>query len=189
MNTEKKTRRRIVARRLSPSKLATVILVLLLIPGFSQVKAQVMNITGFGGNQVSYELVDIRKLTFSSEQMIIDLSGQEPVSIVLDDIQVIKFNDLSSSINIIRPDEIGKTSLFPNPVVNQLNLRLELDKHSRIMLSIQTIDGRIVREESIEAQSGTNEWQIDLSELNAGMYFCRISTMTQSKTVKFLITQ
>lgn len=59
-------------------------------------------------------------------------------------------------------------NLFPNPVVNELNVRLDSKEAAQYNLSVFNNAGQAVRQQSLQA--GDNQLSMDVSDLSAGVY-------------------
>jgi Secretion system C-terminal sorting domain/Two component regulator propeller len=89
--------------------------------------------------------------------------------------------------NIISQYPSGKNSLsaFPNPFSSTTTLEFNLTETKNVSVSIIDVVGRTVKNiSSGNFQSGKNKITIDLSELNSGIYFCKIKSNENLKTIK-----
>jgi hypothetical protein len=71
-------------------------------------------------------------------------------------------------------------SIFPNPVMNSFSITFEKAEHSITSISIVNTKGQIVKRMSGEPR------EIDISDLNAGIYFLKMNTKTGVKTRKLI---
>jgi hypothetical protein len=76
---------------------------------------------------------------------------------------------------IIQNDSQVEMTLFPNPVVNEANVSVTLQKESQLQLSVFSVDGKIIRTQSVNASAGLNNLSMNLSDLNAGVYLMVLS--------------
>ncbi|MEL6561518.1 MAG: T9SS type A sorting domain-containing protein [Bacteroidota bacterium] len=74
-------------------------------------------------------------------------------------------------------------SIYPNPVIDLLNFRLRSELYDEILISISDINGKEVRRDLFERQILQNEPSIDLTSLEAGIYF--VSFYHERELVKF----
>lgn len=87
-------------------------------------------------------------------------------------------------------ESIGETdiiSLYPNPTEGISNLVFESKQNESLQLSVYNTLGQSVKTETVEAQAGKNSIQLDLSTLNSGSYFLRISNGKEQKTLPLQI--
>lgn len=62
-------------------------------------------------------------------------------------------------------------SVFPNPVVDNLNLSIDAASDMSVMVSISDVSGRIIDQNTrVNATKGVTQTQINVSDLEAGMY-------------------
>ncbi len=79
-----------------------------------------------------------------------------------------------------------RLNAFPNPVVDQLNLQVEVEATSDAMVRIYSMLGQPVHQENTVLTAGTNNLSFDLSNLAAGQYTVEISNNNAaSRTMVF----
>jgi len=65
-----------------------------------------------------------------------------------------------------------------------------LDKSSTVQVKLIDIQGRVISNEMFKSQAaGNNKLDIQVENLNAGMYFCEISTNGKVATKKFTVVK
>lgn len=68
-------------------------------------------------------------------------------------------------------------SAYPNPANDVLHINYSLNAASDVTLNIMSIDGQVVRSESLGMQqTGSNSETVDISGLSAGVYFVTLQT-------------
>ena len=90
---------------------------------------------------------------------------------------------------IIFPNPAGKEFKVQSPPAGQASLKFKV---SRATLEIFDLNGRKLLEKQIPARpaggpKGTEEFTVDVSHLNSGLYFCRVRTEKGSVTKKLMI--
>lgn len=86
-------------------------------------------------------------------------------------------------------DGLVKKSLgaiaYPNPVVNELNLRYELDSAAPVKVSLYDLSGKLIRHLAATAPQAPGEHQLsaDLSSLPAGRYFISLQAGNQLQSI------
>ncbi len=89
--------------------------------------------------------------------------------------------DLPSSVF----DEIAETVyLAPNPTTGKINLTVDLNQAVDVNVNIMNIAGQVVNTYRFGQQAGLSTLQMDLSELNQGLYFAKIQLGNESITQK-----
>ncbi len=84
------------------------------------------------------------------------------------------------------PTTAGEISIFPNPAHNHLMLKVPEDYK---MFSVECMDvtGRLLFRK--ECANGNTPQQINVSELNSGIYFLRVGNGEQTSVKKFIISR
>ncbi|MBR3493235.1 MAG: T9SS type A sorting domain-containing protein, partial [Bacteroidales bacterium] len=73
-------------------------------------------------------------------------------------------------------------SLYPNPTHNVLNLNADLQDRTEVM--ILDMNGRTVKHYVV---NGLNEMRLNVSDLQSGVYFIRVSNETTTALSKFIV--
>ncbi len=81
------------------------------------------------------------------------------------------------------------TSLYPNPASDNVFLEMNIFETHDLEIRIMDITGRILMIENKTGQSGTQIYDLNISELNSGLYFVQVildngSNLTQKLSVK-----
>ncbi len=63
-----------------------------------------------------------------------------------------------------------EVKLFPNPVVNQLNIAIDAAEDAAYQLSIVAANGQQLRQEQIQAPQGGHQLELDVTDLPVGAY-------------------
>jgi hypothetical protein len=80
--------------------------------------------------------------------------------------------------------------LFPNPVKDNLILSLNADKNSNASLDIINALGQVVYSERMESVlAGENRYQVNITNIESGIYFARINFGGSVQTVKFTVAK
>lgn len=66
--------------------------------------------------------------------------------------------------------------IFPNPVEDQLNVRLSSDQTGRVSVMILDVHGRLVREVKLDKEDTLLSTELDVANLPMGTYNLRILT-------------
>lgn len=70
----------------------------------------------------------------------------------------------------------AKLDVFPQPAKGQLNIRFVTNQTAQVSVLLTDISGRTVLQQSAQQfPAGTNETNLDVSQLNAGIYFLQLS--------------
>jgi hypothetical protein len=131
------------------------------------------------GSENQFFIVDASEL--GPGEYVISVTGMDDLDCEDSDEIVVTVEDCISSIADLKDSEV---SLFPNPATTAVELRFtgEVDLNS-----IEIVDsrGRIVIKESISITG--SEISIDISELEAGLYFARLFGENSQVVKKLLV--
>jgi hypothetical protein len=150
--------------------------------GLTNVQAQSMKISARSGSLTTISLSNISRMTFSSGSVSVKRVVGNTDSFVLTDLRHLSFGDVTTGISgaVSSSDE---AMLYPNPVREVATIRIPFTGISGVV-EIVALDAKVVAGTLYDANTTT--CRINLSTLTKGMYICRISNGTESKTTKFI---
>ena len=108
--------------------------VVLLALGIMTLQAQSLYLRPQSGTQTAYSLSTIKKLTFSSGNVVVTKTSGNPDSYVLSTLRYMNFKNLIAGLDNTTSNSIS--ILYPNPVVDELNIKLTSDNHAKISIEI-----------------------------------------------------
>lgn len=76
-------------------------------------------------------------------------------------------------------DDVSLTTIFPNPVEDQLSIEFELDQQKEITFEIITINGVVVKTATSSYGTGQQTKSFDMSHLPSSLYIIRLSADNQ----------
>jgi hypothetical protein len=71
-------------------------------------------------------------------------------------------------------------SVYPNPAKDKANISFTLDKTSDVEFILYDITGKRVQVKSMHFNSGSNNYQLNVSELDNGIYILQLNTKTNN---------
>jgi len=152
--------------------------------GLTGLQAQTMYVRQANGAKTAYTLGNIKKMSFSSGNITVSKTDGNHDVYPLSGLRYLNFTDLTTS-NIQLAEKTKSTILlYPNPVVDQLNILLQTTENQAGVIEILSIEGKVVCKELINSQ--TNVFQVNVSALPKGLYLCKINNGTTLETTKFL---
>ena len=80
----------------------------------------------------------------------------------------------------------SKLLLFPNPANEQINIRLVSNVNELGTLSVFDSKGELVLNYQFQLRTGLNNFRINTSKLNAGLYFVSINSNQTNENTKFI---
>jgi len=162
---------------------AIIFLLLLLAP---EIQSQTLHVNKNSGEHSVMELNTIQKLTFSDGNLNVFRKSEEPMEFKLNEILHLTFSDLSSGIEMLMNQKENNLVVFPNPVKNELYIRLSPMREGSLQVKLISLDGKIIFVKKLSSTGDKNKYQIDVSFLEQGLYFCQIMNNQFSNTIKFI---
>ena len=132
-----------------------------------QIEKQVLSSTGSdvsaGGMQISQTVGETSVTTYSSGSFIIGQGFQQVDAIEEDSTDAIKETDIIVNYN-----------LFPNPTNDIVNIELELNANSNLIVAITNSNGQLIESKNIEVKSfEKSKFQFNLQKYANGIYFIK----------------
>ncbi|MFZ9027741.1 MAG: PKD domain-containing protein, partial [Crocinitomicaceae bacterium] len=88
----------------------------------------------------------------------------------------------------LEEDKIVFNAPYPNPAVTQLTVPMVLPENSQVQFELLHISGKIAISRSFETEKqGLTTFLLELDNVEAGMYFLRITANEQENTTRILI--
>ncbi len=81
-------------------------------------------------------------------------------------------------------NQISNLIVFPNPAKDELTIRLESMEMQNLNMTITDIIGRDLIKKEFEAVIGSQEFKLDLSSLQSGIYLIQISYLSGKQVLK-----
>nr|MBK9651928.1 T9SS type A sorting domain-containing protein [Bacteroidota bacterium] len=91
------------------------------------------------------------------------------------------------TVSIYEQDALSKIKMIPNPFDDITSLEFTIDDVHNTAISIVDVTGReVMTVDSKNFQPGKNKLQLNLSLLNDGVYFCKVSMQNKVMMVKLM---
>ena len=136
------------------------------------------------GTNASYNLEDVRKITFDADLMNLHLLDGSVYGWNVSTIGDYQYNE--SSLNVqewLNSANAWEVVIFPNPTSTNLNLRYNLPKDDEITIALFDMQGKLILQKSLGKQvSGEQQQTLYVSNLPEGSYVCRIKGQHQTVT-------
>jgi len=150
--------------------------------GLSGMQAQILlNVKYDVDVNTSFSIGDIRKLTFSDGNMNIQKLDKSSRAFGIADVVKLYFSDISTSIQSPIAQLKNKTILYPNPVKDQLFIKQESVTNCNTIVELIDLQGKILRKQLMNTQTSIN-----ISELQKGIYLCRLQSCSSIEIIKFV---
>jgi len=82
---------------------------------------------------------------------------------------------------------INNINLYPNPAKTYINVSFNVKQATELSWIITDVLGQNINEESFQIQTGLFSRDIDVADLNKGIYFLEITQGTDKKVMKFVV--
>ncbi|HRG59011.1 MAG TPA: T9SS type A sorting domain-containing protein [Bacteroidia bacterium] len=163
-------------------------LMLFLITSLSTLQAQTIDFNYTDSSNASYNVSDIRKITFTADIMNLHFNDGSLLSWNVNSIGYYTYNEttvnVENHLNILNQ---FKLNLFPNPTNHLLNLSFDLPSNDNITISIFDLQGKVIIENNFgNLIAGTYTETIDISTLETNSYVFRFSGNKISFTKTFI---
>jgi hypothetical protein len=140
------------------------------------------------GTNGSYNLSDIRRMTFDNNFLNLDLNDGTNYQWNTNDIVSFRYNDVTGIDKVIMGLNGLDVKLFPNPNSGSFQLAYKLPKQTYIEVSIYSIEGKLVKTLCKGLQSaGEQRINATLFEMPKGVFTCRIEAEEFSVNKKLII--
>lgn len=92
----------------------------------------------------------------------------------------------STGLENVAPENAFNAITYPNPVLDQFSLNVEGASGETIRLQLSDLSGRTIFDKVVTARNGNYQETISMTQKQTGLYLIRVSTPTQTQTVKVL---
>jgi len=130
----------------------------------SQIQAQTMYVKQSSGTQAGFTLNSVRKMTFSTGNLTVQKSDNNSNVYTLNNLRYLNFSSITAGVFFNTSD--NQLIIYPNPIVDVLNIDLSGEITKSAIVSILTLDGKILQTHHSE---NTDKLSINLSHLSKGM--------------------
>lgn len=157
------------------NKLKLIVLALLCTLFSLNIGAQNIDFNFTDDTNTSYNLQDVRKLTFDVDTMSLHLWDGSVYSWNLSNIDHFDYDE--SSVNVdefLEMANVLDVNIYPNPTNDKLNFSFQLPKQEIITIKIYDSQGKLLLENTEEKTEGKNLVHLDISSFSKGEYICHI---------------
>ena len=137
------------------------------------------------GTQTAFDLSSIKKLTFPASQMTVTKTNGSAVTYGLSSVRYLSFNSVKTDIIPIESLSGSYLTLYPNPVIDQLQISYKMAQTGIVQLKIVDLQGKVIYSQILNSQNGTNHATISVAQLPVGLYIFLMQSETKLETKKF----
>ena len=153
--------------------------------GLTGIQAQnTMFVNEKSGDQTPFTFTSISKLTFTAGNMTVNKKDGSTSAYALTNIRYLNFGNSTAIVEIV--SEKSNMLLFPNPVLDQLRIRYESVTTEKLKLQIMNVQGKVILQQTLNPQNGTNYIEIPVEKLQDGLYLCRMQSGNKFDASKFI---
>jgi len=92
----------------------------------------------------------------------------------------------TQTVGIEENNMLQSANLYPNPVINALNVRFNSKITTTVSANLKDISGRSLQTANWSIQQGQNQFELPANQLEAGVYFLEIRNGQGVQTLKFI---
>jgi hypothetical protein len=162
------------------------LIVFLLVFNLSGLQAQsFLNVNQNSGTQASFALSDVKKLIFTPGKMTVIPKTGINSDFSLPDILYLDFTNTTS---VLEPDNAAYNSLklYPNPVKDALHLQFDCSEGDCVQIQILDVQGKVLYQNDLPNQQGTNFFNIPVEPFRKGLYLCRLRNGNKLEISRFI---
>lgn len=150
--------------------------------------AQSIHFNYLDGTNNSYNLSDVRKITFDADVMNLHLWDASIYAWNVSTIGHYQYDESSMSVSeLLNNANSWDVNIFPNPACTNLNVQFNLPKEDIITIALYDVQGKLILEKTLGQQtSGAHQEMLELNLVPKGTYVCRIVGQHNSITKQVL---
>jgi hypothetical protein len=145
-------------------------------------RAQSFHFNYTDGTNASYNLADVRKITFDADLMNLHFLDGTVYAWNVSTIGYYQYDE--SSLNVqewLNKANAWEVVIFPNPTSTNLNVSYNLPKEDVITIALYDMQGKLVLDKNLGKLSpGEHQESLDVSNLPKSTYVCHINGRHQS---------
>jgi hypothetical protein len=142
------------------------------------------------GVEHAYNLIDIRKVTYTNDLMNVHFNDGTLSSWNVSSLNDFQYNQNSVGVEqIIQQVNATDFNLFPNPGKEKFILRYVLEKSMPVRINVFDLQGKLIQEiSSSNPQQGENNTEFQLSNVPTGNYICKMESPVFSISKTFILS-
>jgi hypothetical protein len=142
------------------------------------------------GVEHAYNLIDIRKVTYTNDLMNVHFNDGTISSWNVSSLNDFQYNENSVGVEqVIQQVNATGFNLFPNPGKEKFTLRFMLVNPMLVRINVFDLQGKFVQEiSSGTQQQGENIIEFQLSNVPSGNYICKMESPVFSISKTFILS-
>ena len=140
------------------------------------------------GTNSSYNLEDVRKITFVADVMNLHLLDGSTYSWNVSTIGDYQYDETSLNVQEwLNNANTWEVNVFPNPTSSALTVRYNLPKADEVSIGLYDMQGKLILSKNTEKKAkGEHKEILDLTDVPLGTYVCRISGQKNTITKQLI---
>lgn len=141
-----------------------------------------------------YHLSDIRAISFSANDMILNMVKGSIIALPLNTISTFNYTGFSGNTNIASLASGTCISVYPNPGNGKLTINYTAPSPGNVIINFLSTRGEILNTITSQSKEGNNEITLIAKDfagkdLPPGIYLCRIRNSKKSSVIKIIISK
>jgi hypothetical protein len=151
--------------------------------------AQSLNFNYTDGTNASYNLENIRKITFDADVMNLHMLDGSVYAWNVSTIGYYQYDETSLNLQEwLNNANTWDVTIFPNPTSYTLTVRFNLPQSDEVLIELYEMQGKLILSKNIgKKETGEHQELLDLSNVPLGTYVCRLSGQKNSITKQLII--
>jgi len=142
------------------------------------------------GNVVEVPLSQIKKITFSENDMVLHKTNASTLSWIMADIQKCYYGLATIDIDNPAISETNNVSVYPNPSNGLFNINYKMPKYGKINIELIDIMGRKIKTLISECKNtGEYKLEVQTQNLQGGTYLIKIQKESSLTVKKIMIVK
>jgi hypothetical protein len=150
--------------------------------------AQSMYFSYSDGTNTSYNLEDVRKITFDADMMNLHLWDGSLYTWNVGTIGYYQYFEIPLNMQEwLNCANSWEVKVCPNPTSNSVTVHFNLPKTDEVSITLSDIQGKLILEKHIgKKETGKHQETFDLNSIPSGTYVCSISGQKNMVTKKII---
>jgi hypothetical protein len=99
------------------------------------------------------------------------------------------YESFDNGLSSITENTFGRTSLYPNPAGNFVNVEFASTQNENITVNVLSVTGNLVLSETLQSNNGDNRIVFDSQKLANGFYTIQLKSATAESSIKFIVSK
>jgi hypothetical protein len=152
-------------------------------------QAQDLYIKFNSGASVNYGLSTVDRITFSTTDMQVHISGSSMQSYSMGSISYYNYQPTMTGLQTANAASIKQLKLFPNPTSGRVQLDFSLAEASEVQLLVYSLSGQQLLLKNKSASAGVQQLNLDLKAagIESGIYFLELRSSNERFITKLIL--